>query len=424
MPINSFDHYPLSWKPDLSRLSRPYYLSLARDLEKKILTGELPEGTRLPPQRELADYLDLNYSTITRVYNACRRKGLVYGVTGRGTFVAPHPGASIAIEQPFARKDIIEMGFISGFPELASPVEEAMEKVLRRSYVRNLLSYDHPFGFPHQRLLAAEWLTMLGTHTDAEHIILFQGAENALTTALFSLFRPGDRIAVDTYTYSNFILLAKMKGLLLIPIAGDKDGMMAEELDRACSKLKIRGIYLMPSCSNPTNIIISPARKKELAQVIQKNRLLLIEDDLYGWLRAEEGGGMTSLHDLIGCRSFYIASLTKCLCPGLRIAYGAVTDDIKDVIQEGFSNISIKTSSLDAEIMTELLLSGSAQKLLHQKAALAKTHPPCLMTFSPTCRPSLPATSAGFPFLTAAPLTRWKKTSSGRASIFTTPAVL
>ena len=161
MPINSFDHYPLSWKPDLSRLSRPYYLSLARDLEEKILTGELPEGTRLPPQRELADYLDLNYSTITRVYNACRRKGLVYGVTGRGTFVAPHPGASIAIEQPFERKDIIEMGFISGFPELASPVEEAMEKVLRRSYVRNLLSYDHPFGFPHQRLLAAEWLTML-----------------------------------------------------------------------------------------------------------------------------------------------------------------------------------------------------------------------------------------------------------------------
>lgn len=372
MPINSFDHYPLSWKPDLSRLSRPYYLSLARDLEEKILTGELPEGTRLPPQRELADYLDLNYSTITRVYNACRRKGLVYGVTGRGTFVAPHPGASITIEQPFERKDIIEMGFISGFPELASPVEEAMEKVLRRSYVRNLLSYDHPFGFSHQRLQAAEWMAMLGTHTDAEHIILFQGAENALTTALFSLFRPGDRIAVDTYTYSNFILLAKMKGLLLIPIAGDKDGMMAEELDRACSKLKIRGIYLMPSCSNPTNIIISPARKEELAHVIKKNHLVLIEDDLYGWLRAEEGRDMTSLHDLIGCRSFYIASLTKCLCPGLRIAYGAVTDDIKDVIQEGFSNISIKTSSLDAEIMTELLLSGSAQKLLHQKAALAR----------------------------------------------------
>lgn len=45
MPINSFDHYPLSWKPDLSRLSRPYYLSLARDLEEK----SLPVNCRKAP---------------------------------------------------------------------------------------------------------------------------------------------------------------------------------------------------------------------------------------------------------------------------------------------------------------------------------------------------------------------------------------
>ena len=81
---------------------------------------------------------------------------------------------------------------------------------------------------------------------------------------------------------------------------------------------------------------------------------------------------MISLHDLVGCRSFYIASLTKCLCPGLRIAYGALTDDIKDTMKEGFSSISIKTSSLDAEIINEMLTSGAAAKLLHQKAVLAQ----------------------------------------------------
>ncbi|MGN0954054.1 PLP-dependent aminotransferase family protein [Dialister sp.] len=372
MPVNSFDHYPLSWKPNLSKLSRPYYLSLTQDLEQKILDGELPEGTRLPPQRELADYLDLNYSTITRVYNYCRHRGLIYGVTGRGTFVSPHAVASIMIEHPSSPMTCIEMGFISGFPEITAPVETAMEKVLHQGYVRNLLSYEHPFGFPHQRLQAADWLSLLGVHTDMEHIIIFQGAENALTTALFSLFHPGDRIAVDVYTYSNFILLAKMKGLTLVPVAGDREGMLADELDRICRKLKIQGIYLMPSCSNPSNVMISPARKEELAYVIKKNHLTLIEDDLYAWLRAEEGKDMISLHDLVGCRSFYIASLTKCLCPGLRIAYGALTDDIKDTMKEGFSSISIKTSSLDAEIINEMLTSGAAAKLLHQKAVLAQ----------------------------------------------------
>ena len=34
--------------------------------------------------------------------------------------------------------------------------------------------------------------------------------------------------------------------------------------------------------------------------------------------------------------------------------------------------LNIKTSSLDAEIMTELILSGKAQKLLEEKAALAQ----------------------------------------------------
>lgn len=101
-----------------------------------------------PPQRELADYLDLNYSTITRVYNACRRKGLVYGVTGRGTFVAPHAAASITLEHPSSQKDVIEMGFISGFPELAAPVETAMKKYFIRAMCETFFPMNTPSAFP------------------------------------------------------------------------------------------------------------------------------------------------------------------------------------------------------------------------------------------------------------------------------------
>ena len=89
MPVNSFIDYPMSWKPDRSRLKRPVYLSLARKLEEDILTGELAPGTKLPPQRELADYLDINFTTVTRAYKLCEEKGLLYGKTGSGTFVAP-----------------------------------------------------------------------------------------------------------------------------------------------------------------------------------------------------------------------------------------------------------------------------------------------------------------------------------------------
>lgn len=88
MPVNSFENYPMSWKPQKSQLERPYYLSLASLLEQDIRSGTLKENTKLPPQRELADFLDLNLSTITRAYKLCELKGLLYAVTGRGTFVS------------------------------------------------------------------------------------------------------------------------------------------------------------------------------------------------------------------------------------------------------------------------------------------------------------------------------------------------
>ena len=53
MSVNSFDGYPLSWRPNKSALSQPYYLSLAADLEQQIRSGTLLPGTQLPPQEHL-----------------------------------------------------------------------------------------------------------------------------------------------------------------------------------------------------------------------------------------------------------------------------------------------------------------------------------------------------------------------------------
>ena len=76
MPVNSFDHYPLSWKPDKTKLTVPYYKSLSLDLEEKIRSGELKAGTKLPPQREIADYLDLTIRQLHGSMTFAARRGL------------------------------------------------------------------------------------------------------------------------------------------------------------------------------------------------------------------------------------------------------------------------------------------------------------------------------------------------------------
>ena len=81
--------YELSWKPDKNRLKKPFYLSLATTMKEDIVQGVLPAYTKLPPQRELARYLELNVSTVTKAYKLCETNGLVTAALGRGTILAP-----------------------------------------------------------------------------------------------------------------------------------------------------------------------------------------------------------------------------------------------------------------------------------------------------------------------------------------------
>lgn len=53
MQVNSFENYPMSWKPVIDRALKPLYMTLAKQLETEIIKGSLLPGTKLPPHREL-----------------------------------------------------------------------------------------------------------------------------------------------------------------------------------------------------------------------------------------------------------------------------------------------------------------------------------------------------------------------------------
>ena len=61
-----------------TKLKRPYYRSLIQQLEQDILKNKLQKNTQLPSQRELADYLDLNFTTVGKAYKYGIEKGLLY----------------------------------------------------------------------------------------------------------------------------------------------------------------------------------------------------------------------------------------------------------------------------------------------------------------------------------------------------------
>ncbi|MGE7758491.1 PLP-dependent aminotransferase family protein [Peribacillus sp. NPDC097895] len=354
-------------------MKRPFYKSLASLLEQNITNGFLAPGTKLPPQRELADFLDLNFTTITRAYKICEVKGLIYAVTGSGTFVAPNATRSITISADKTANSI-DLGFVASFEQTNDIVAETIQKTVNKSYLKQLLNYNDPTGIPHQKTAALNWMESFGIHADQEHIAIVSGAQNALAIALASLFEPGNRIATDLYTYSNFIELAKMFHIKLVPIPVDQFGMLPDELEKQCCQIKIDGIFLMPSCNNPTTIMMSDIRKLELAAVIRKHRLILIEDDIHAFMTA----GIISdyrqpMFRLLPEQSVYICSTSKSICSGLRVAYMVYGDALREKISQAIFNINVKTSSFDAEVITELILSGKAHEIVSQKKQLAQS---------------------------------------------------
>ena len=60
----------LAWVPRIAKGAGPVYLAIADALAEDILSGRLCPGMRLPPQRTLADALDIDFTTVTQIGRA------------------------------------------------------------------------------------------------------------------------------------------------------------------------------------------------------------------------------------------------------------------------------------------------------------------------------------------------------------------
>ena len=137
MPYNSFDDYPMSWRPTLTKGDTPLYIALANKLEADIASGQIKPGTKLPPQRELADFLDVNLSTVARAFKICSDKGFLKSSVGSGTFVSYH----MVNKMTPADENIIDLGGIMPADENNDEMRLLIREMTNESDFGSLLQY-------------------------------------------------------------------------------------------------------------------------------------------------------------------------------------------------------------------------------------------------------------------------------------------
>lgn len=361
------------WQPDLASYDGPKYLALTRSLREAIRTGDLAEGTRLPPVRDLAWRLGMTPGTVARAYQIVTQEGLLEAAVGRGTFVAatsPNFGASqpLLIENHgiFARPK-------PGGQEVIDLRSPQLPDVGQNSAIGQIFSglakegrFDY-LGYPSLRrdgdlrAAYADWLFGHEPSTiSAEDIVLTQGGQNAIGLALQCCLKgPRPSVMLESLAYPGFRHAARLNRAEVVPLALDEAGMVPDALDAACRKTGARIVCLTSEAQNPTAVRMPIARRQDLIAVARRHDLQIIEDDCYSVFRS----GLPSFRALAPERTWLVTSISKSLAAGLR--FGGI---VCPTGQGEYARLAAQHSYFGlsrpvADLMLALFTSGEAVRL-------------------------------------------------------------
>ncbi|KGJ12315.1 PLP-dependent aminotransferase family protein [Paracoccus versutus] len=362
------------WTPDPSALHRPAYLSLAEQYARAIRDGQLPAGTRLPPQRRLADDLGLSVQTVSRAYEELIRRGLVVGEVGRGSFVLP-PGSENT--PPYLAErlgELVDLSILKPVTERmhVETFREGLHWVAENLPVPAALSFRPNSVLPQHRQIAADWLRRKGIEAAPENITLTDGATSAITTAVMSAVPAGGTLAAAALTHHLLMPLCKYLGLHLEGLPVDEDGIVPEALDHLARKGSLRALYMQPAAINPMAIMSSAERRAELAAIARRHDLLIVENDMLNAMIPDRPPPMAVLAPE---RVLHINGFTKTTLPGLRVAWLLSPPRLASAT----ANRHLVTNWMATPAMVELLShwigDGTVDRLiLWQREALAIRH--------------------------------------------------
>lgn len=109
---------------------RPIYAQLVEQIQRMIVTGVFPAGSRLPSVRELAAEAAVNPNTMQRALARLEEDGLLYTQRTSGRYVTEETNRIMQAKEAMAGELIRQ--FIENMEKLGYTREQAMELIKRQ----------------------------------------------------------------------------------------------------------------------------------------------------------------------------------------------------------------------------------------------------------------------------------------------------
>ena len=311
---------------------KPLYQQIIESIESAILSGKLHPGEKLPSERDMSHFFNVNRSTVVRAMEELHDRNIVIRKVGSGTFVNPQKWGLFseprmrwyqeAARTPFQKS--VQFDLANGdlpvelYPALQLP-EIDWQLLLEAEQAHNAMRFGT------RSLREAVKRYMQEQHQweiDLDEILITAGTQQAISLITLGLLKTGDSIAIENPSYFYSLSIFQALGIRIYGIPMDHDGIIIDKLDALIHKHSIRMVFINPVFHNPTGKVMSQKRKRELLDYCERKRILIIEDDAYGQLKFHEGLDNTPLKmQDRNDSAIYLGSLSKYLGRSIRIGW-------------------------------------------------------------------------------------------------------
>lgn len=367
------------------------YRQIVHYFERRIISGELPSGTKLPPERELALQFSVNRSTVSTAYEELRAMGLVSSIQGSGTRVSELLWEMSERQAPNWRR----YGYSSLFNP-AAPFYKRIGQALSSLGIINLtlgelspdlmpldclaklsgeIDYGRPFSYwtnvqgdsSLRETLSAHLDRRLSIRTMSGQLIVTAGVKHALHLIVAALLQAGDTVAVEGPSYLYAMHVFTPAGIRIVRLDVDEHGLVPELVPELVRKHRIKMVFVNPTYQNPTGTTLPLLRRQRLLELCTEMRLPIVEDDPYGLLSLSQvSPPPVPIRALPGADQsvIYLGTLSKTVSPGMRIGWIAAPFSIAERLAEAKSRMGYSTSHLGERLAQRWLASDDEERHL------------------------------------------------------------
>lgn len=369
----------------------PLYLQIADHLRRQILRGDLPAGTRLPPERKLAEELAVNRTTVVNAYRELAADGLVEGHVGRGTLVqpiareanergpvplhwqnlmvpaAPSPQENILAEMSALTntEGVIALVSAMAAPDLF-PHERFREAVATAAAQRPdaMVIYAPVEGYGPLRELLAERLRAGGATVDPSHLLVTTGAQQAIDLLARALIEPGDTVFVEAPTYMGALRSFGAAGARLVGIPMAEGGMRLDMLEDQLLRRRPKCIYTIPTYQNPTGALLDGEGRRRLLALAYRFGVPVVEDSTYSDLYYEAPPPPSLLASDSHGHVIQIGTISKVLAGALRVGWLVAPQPVIGRLTRIKQHDDVHTSVLPQAALAAMMASGDLDRHL------------------------------------------------------------